>query len=62
MITINVKGVELTLDEAQELKRELDRLFNTEHQFQTFPMTPAWPGYEIYKVGDVYPEPFKITC
>ena len=75
-ITIKVRGVEMTLDEARELWRQLDAVFGPRVTLPVLPAAPAspsvpWPsttpwcppvGPYIGTTGDPLPQRYEITC
>ena len=50
MVTIKIKGKEYTLDEAQELYEELDKIFGRDRNeyWPTLPQLPQQPEYPPY--------------
>ena len=53
---INGKTIELTEDEAKEMKSSLDKLFGQPTQIISYPWYPSYPSYPSYTTSGAFIE------
>ena len=64
VITVGDKDIKLTMDEAKELKLELDELFGAEEPFKPIPWLPYIPSYpcEPWRPGPIITYKDNTAC